>query len=544
MAAPINRALMRLTRRAEVNNRETLVETFVDVGPLFTLLSSRDHQVFYGRRGTGKTHALLYLADYVNREGSHAIYSDLRRVGSTGGIYADSSISLAERGTRLLLDVLAGLHEELVDYVLDKSYDDERYDPTPALHLLDQLAESITEVRVVGTVAVESTETIGTAGNDHTSVALTAGPRPSATLGFGSASSEQRSHEEKLSASGQVVHRVHFGNVATLLERVVDALPCERLWLLLDEWSAVPIELQPYLADLLRRSVFPVGSVTVKMAAIEQRSAFRIARASGDYTGIELGADASAGLDLDDFMVFGNSASKAKEFLEELLFKHFVAVISPEYQEKRGTPTTKAGLVGAAFTQHNAFDEFVRAAEGVPRDAINVLSLAAQAAGDSPISVPNVKTAARTWYLRDKEASVGANPEALRLLHWISDKVIGTKQTKGFLLDHRQGTSNPLVAHLYDERVLHVLRRGISSRDHPGVRFSAFGLDYGCYVHLTAAKAPSGLFRAEMEGAGEGVETLVDIPGDDYRSIRTALLDLTAFNAVGDTLFGMLPSKE
>jgi len=92
MAAPVNRALMRLPKRAEVNETATLVETFVDVGPLFTLLSSLDHQVFYGRRGTGKTHALLFLADYVNREGDRAVYVDLRRIGSTGGIYSDGSL--------------------------------------------------------------------------------------------------------------------------------------------------------------------------------------------------------------------------------------------------------------------------------------------------------------------------------------------------------------------------------------------------------------------------------------------------------------------
>lgn len=62
MASTINSALMKLLRRAEgATSSELLVETFVDAGPLFTLLSSPDHQIAYGRRGTGKTHALIYL---------------------------------------------------------------------------------------------------------------------------------------------------------------------------------------------------------------------------------------------------------------------------------------------------------------------------------------------------------------------------------------------------------------------------------------------------------------------------------------------------
>lgn len=66
----INNSFMRLPKRAEMSDRAKLVATFVDVGPLFTLLSSRDHQLIYGRRGTGKTHAMSYLAETVTRQGN------------------------------------------------------------------------------------------------------------------------------------------------------------------------------------------------------------------------------------------------------------------------------------------------------------------------------------------------------------------------------------------------------------------------------------------------------------------------------------------
>ena len=64
----------------------------------------------------------------------------------------------------------------------------------------------------------------------------------------------------------------------------------------------------------------------------------------------------------------------------------------------------------------------MRAAEGVPRDAINVIAMAAQQAGDRQIGIPDVRHAARIWYTRDKESAVEANPDALALLHWIVDK--------------------------------------------------------------------------------------------------------------------------
>ncbi len=262
----------------------------------------------------------------------------------------------------------------------------------------------------------------------------------------------------------------------------------------------------------------------MKIAAIEQRSSFRILRSQGDYIGIELGADASADLDLDDFMVFGNNAEQSNKFFQELLFKHVVAVMALDSEGR--PPLSASDFVKQAFTQKTAFDELTRAAEGVPRDAINVAAVAAQLAGTEAISVVDVRGAARRWYQRDKEAAIAARPEAEQLLNWIIDKVIGQKRTKGFLLD-QQGANHPLIRFLYDERVLHIVRRGISSRDQPGVRFSAYALDFGCYVHLTAAKAPRSLFDAENSS---GETEAVEVPGDDYRSIRTAMLNLAEFD--------------
>ena len=149
--APINAALARLLRRAEAEDPERLAETFVDVGPLFARLSSRDNQIIFGRRGTGKTHALAYLAQRLRGDGDTVVSVDLRLIGSNGGIYNDAGVPLAEASTRLLLDVLGRLHEDLVDQVLENV--DSSADITgQTMSLLDRLAEAITEVAVVGEV--------------------------------------------------------------------------------------------------------------------------------------------------------------------------------------------------------------------------------------------------------------------------------------------------------------------------------------------------------------------------------------------------------
>jgi hypothetical protein len=159
----INAAFLGVQRRAEAVDRETLVQTFVDIGALFTVLSSHDHQIVYGRRGTGKTHALLYLAEQAKKVGDIPVYVDLRYIGSSGGLYADTTIPLPQRATRLLLDVLGSIHETLLAYAVDAAMDLAAVGPA-----LDALASSATEVEVLGEIQVESKQTKGNEQQDST----------------------------------------------------------------------------------------------------------------------------------------------------------------------------------------------------------------------------------------------------------------------------------------------------------------------------------------------------------------------------------------
>jgi hypothetical protein len=514
----LNTALLKVQLRAERGEPSVLVKTFVDVGHLFALLSNADHQVLYGRRGTGKTHALKFLAEWVRGRGQVAVYIDMRTIGSSGGLYGDTATPLAERATRLLMDTFAAIHDALVNIALsDSAY-------TELLPRLDALADVATDVRVTGgSVERELAESATLSDKATTSASLA---YPLAFKAEDSTATETtRKTEVRRVEKGQETHRVHFGAASKQLGNVVAVLPSSRLWIILDEWSVVPLDLQPFLADFLKRCVLPVSGVTLKIGAIEHRSRFRAPSATaGDYIGLELGADTSANLDLDDFMVSNSDADRAKAFFRDLLFRHVEAVFAAEGETHAalGRPET---LVAAAFTQHNAFDDWVRAAEGVPRDAVNILAQAAQKAGEERISVQHIRAAARQWYHRDKLPAASANPDAAELLNWIMGEVIGERRARAFLL--RQGETHPLIDTLYDSRVLHVVRRGVSGGDVAGVRFNAYALDFGCYVDLfNTKKAPAGLFPTQDEA---GNEVYAEVPQDDYRSIRRAILDLGRF---------------
>lgn len=294
----------------------------------------------------------------------------------------------------------------------------------------------------------------------------------------------------------------------------------KELWLLIDEWAEVPLDLQPYLADLLRRSLFSIQGITVKIAAIEKRTNFKLDN-NGSYIGLETGADISAGLNLDEFMVFDNDEAKSIEFFKSLLYNHINQIMLDS-----GAGLQNANeLINEGFTQIGAFEELVKASEGIPRDAINILVHSALKARSEKISIPHIRYAARQWYNTDKEKAISGRPTSKKLLRWIIDEVIGSKKNRAFLLS--ADVEDDDIEYLYDNRLLHIIKQNISSKDKPGERYNVYQLDFGTYVHLINTNdQPRTLFSVDSE-AGEEEEVVV--PTSDYRSIRRSILDLDKY---------------
>jgi len=520
---PINTALLKLAKRAETYDRQHLIDSFVDVGPLSTLLSNPDNQILFGRRGTGKTHVLGYLANEVQQRGFTPVQLDMRTIGSTGGIYSDTRVAISERATRLLVDTLCAIHDQLLTQTLENA---EEYDLSHLGPLLDRLIEASTTVVVEGKVEIEDkTSSAKTeAAHEKAAISLSGKEGLGGALGGSRESRQQTEEERRTTREGTERLRVHFGSVGRELENVVRALPGAQLWLILDEWSEIPLDLQPYLADLLRRTVLPIRGLTVKIAAIEQRCNFRIPDPAVGHIGIEVGADAAASINLDEFLVFENNPDLAKRFFRDLLHRHVRAIVGTANNPP--IPDSSNQFINELFTQRPAFEEFVRSAEGVPRDAINIIGIAAQRAIDNSISIPDIRAAARTWYMRAKQQAVATKPSAQQLLTWIIDEVIQHRQARAFLLAAE--ARDELIEFLYDARVLHVIRQGVSAQDLPGRRFNVYSLDYGCYVDLiNTTRAPRGLFEADVDGQAG----FVQVPDTDFRSIRRAILDLKQFYA-------------
>ena len=269
------------------------------------------------------------------------------------------------------------------------------------------------------------------------------------------------------------------------------------------------------LADLIRRTIFPINTITVKIASIEHRSQFNFLESHGQYTGMELGADISADLNLDDFLVFENNQAKAVEFFKSLIFKHYQSedtsgeISSPDQlSTPRGVYATsrlrgvRTGGRGSSprcieSDRQSSYEEFrtKNSDERCPRGRAGLVS-----AGQS-------------------ERYPGKRDMKSDLLQHIIEEIIGNRRARAFLF---QSTGrNEHIEQLFDARLLHILRKNVSSHDQPGVRYDVYKIDYGCYVELAnTTKMPQGLFE-ENDGMG-----YVVVPRDDYRSIRRAILHL------------------
>lgn len=473
----INQALLEISRRAESTDRHTLAQTFVTAGSLSAMLHSRDHQILYGRRGTGKTHALLYLSDLIEHSGDVAIYLDLRSLGSVGGGYDDTHVAAAQRGTYLMVDTLEAIHEALLHHAVNHSVADQ----DQLLRALDALAEAASSVEVIGEVERETTFADGDVATDSTDMSVSInGGGPTAAIRATDSKQKWISAENRMRRTGVEQHRVIFGPLNRALRAIADALGGTRLWLLLDEWSSVPFELQPLLADLLRRSILPTPNISVKIAAVERRSRFRHTAPSGEYVGIEVGADAASAVSLDEFMIFHDNPRQAHDFFQQLFYNHAVSLLPEEIAHQLNSPSA---LIQVAFKK-NAFVELVRAAEGVPRDAINIAAMAAQRVNKEQINITQIRTAARDWYLRDKQHAISADDFGRELLRRLIDEVVGRRRMRTFLLDQLTDARHETIHDLCDARLLHVLQRGISDRKRPGTLYDGFAIDYGCYAAL------------------------------------------------------------
>lgn len=507
----ITRAVSQILQRSERQEDLTkLVHTFVDVG-ILPQLENRNNQILYGRRGTGKTHVLKVLGSRLRIDTRVTVlYIDARTLGSTAQ-FADSAIPIATRCLALFRDILIEIHTTLLEHIVEQP----TAQANQALEALDSLASQLSERQgtAVPTAIRQSAESRSEATLGFDATATTAG----LAAGLTGRRSQQATTATTTDYAVEHVDRLLFPDLHADLLRVL-TLANTDLYILFDEWSSLPEDVQPYLAEFLKRSVLPVASAVVKIASLEYRSRFSFAD-GGRLVGFELGADISTAVDLDDYYVFDRNPDVITKAFADMLYRHLEAELAAGYLSDKYNVKHGDDLASRLFTERETFKELARAAEGVVRDLINIFTKAffdAHRRDRDSVDRRAVMEAARQWFEQDKSQHLDSQLQGV--LQRVVDDVIGKRRARSFLLP-RDLEKHPMIRRLFDARVLHHMQRGYADKDNPGIRYNIYTLDYGTYVGLlNTSKQP--VIELGTDAQGEGFI----VPFDDKRSIRRIVL--------------------
>lgn len=510
-------AISSISQRAE-RQRDTnkIINSYVEVGILPQLLNN-NNQILYGRRGTGKTHILKYLEnEYRENIDKTVCYIDCRILGSSPQ-FSDTSLSLSHRCSSLFIDVLNEIYDSLLNHIV--------YEPNEnselALNSLDEFSKaSIGEIQKSKRIIRKDSHSSQTSRTSGFKIS-------NKDIGFTSAKTKDANNgnEKTTSFDKEEYEKIIFPDLNYYLKKVLQYAHTE-LILIIDEWSAIPIDIQPFLAEFFKKSFIPSPQITLKIGALEYRSSFTIPREKHNYVGFELGSDISTNLDIDEYYVFDRNPTEITKVFTEILYKHVISELPKNYLEDNHSIKTANQFIQGVFSGKPAFNELVRASEGVIRDFINIFNLAffdAQRKGLKNIDKKTIIESGRQWFENDKSKNLD---EILhQKIRLIIDEVIGNKKARSFLVS-RELERHPIIQQLFDARVIHLVKKGYSDKDNPGVRYNIYSLDYGTYVDLiNTSKQPEIDFIKNDESDSSTI-----VPFDDNRSIRRIILTENILN--------------
>ena len=502
VSADLNTVVMKVARRAENAPPEVLKHAFVPVGPLLAHLELPEHQILFGRRGTGKTHLMRFLQEKCSGEGSLAIYVDLRQVGAAEDVFSTRQNNFSQQVTSLLVDVVEHVHSQIYEQVLTERWTAHLGQISGAL---DALGTAATQIQVVGETEVEEQRESSMFANEGQSIELSVARDPRAAWKAEASTRRSKRSAERRVDRGREAHHVLIGPLSSAIRHLASAISPHELWLFVDEWSALPLDLQPLLADLLRRTFLSTPGVVVKISAIHGRSRFADLEAAGTPIGLELGADTAATLDLDDFLLFRNDAATTLDFYSTLLHRHVTAMtVRPDRVDR---PTQRlihalnspAKLTAQLFASAGSFHSLVVGAEGVPRDALQIAGLAAGNAYNQPIATVHVATATRDFFLRDKDGRIPKH--ARQVFNNLMNQAVRQK-SRIIPLRHDGESDDEIIQRLYDARVIHRVRQGMSlDSQHPTETYDIYVIDYGCFLGLVRSRRIGAVNNALDPGA-------------------------------------------
>jgi hypothetical protein len=276
-----------------------------------------------------------------------------------------------------------------------------------------------------------------------------------------------------------------FTEIAKALRESLESVSAKHLVLIIDEWSTIDFDAQPFLSQLLKRmrqaSASSSSQIHLKLGCIPTRTKLSLRVQSPIPIGLEEGDDIFADADLDRAVYFEPADNMSLVYLQDILQRH-VGQSLPWVRAFKSLEFAKF-LNSFVFASTEVFSELCWASAGVPRDFLDMMSKATRekmARAGRKITFRDVREAVRPIY----EAKVKDIPSrSIEVNKQVYRKIVFPNRSYAEFLLSGDVAQTPAAATLWVERLWHRSPERFVKRD-TGDTYQRYRIDYGMYVDL------------------------------------------------------------
>ncbi|MBQ9719316.1 MAG: hypothetical protein IJV64_01335, partial [Oscillospiraceae bacterium] len=275
----IKDAIEEIAIRTELHDPKTILNSFYDCD-IIPHLRNRNHQIIQGRRGTGKTHILRVLERNMESDEQHCIFFDCKEIGSAGEI-ANSQLPERHRVIQLMRDFLLSLHSNLMTYFEDiiSCYSNNAQENDISYEVRNLLEHLYSECFTVGKIEDKFEDTKDKKGKISREKNKTGkiSKNPEFSIAYEYTNSKQEENEVGMqhSVTGMSYGKIIFPNISQCLSQLAE-ITNKKFIILVDEWSTLPLDIQPHFAEFLRCCITACNRISLKIAVVRDRTNYFI----------------------------------------------------------------------------------------------------------------------------------------------------------------------------------------------------------------------------------------------------------------------------
>jgi hypothetical protein len=510
-------AIKKLVYRAE--QQASYLENFVPIVG-FAKLSTANTEILYGRNGTGKTHFFRAFQQhcYDDFELSKVlpVYIDCRLldIGSLGSeILLERLLTIFYK--RLIRKILTDL-KEFSDQVitvgtLQRLFGGEGRDRRKNIdaslanlqRLLDEglIDESVKSyVRKVENESTGATKISGglTFSAGVSERHMNGEARAKVELGASVASQNKK----KLETIYNGLAIIDYDQIRSLIDTIIENSGAKSVTVLIDEWSDLPRDVQPLIAEMIKKTLGTSQFIHLKIAALKFFCWPSAELGDGQRIGMTR-ANLSVFADLDALLRYEAQEQAVKDFLTAMLYKHLVA-LEPNLRDISLVDFENV-LCGTVFDGDGAYQELIRSSEGNPRDFLRLLTSCCQRAeldSGKPISERAVLDGAIRHFQDDKQPEIAHDATLTGAFDRLFQLVIKSG-SKLFAVSSELSEQNDILRELWHYRFIHLVQSRLPIfADDIVKEYDIYTMDYGKLLSLKLTQEGDKQFK-KIEKATE-----------------------------------------